>query len=80
LISTFRGNKLLKDTSNILPQVEVIGYKSVTKVTVCGGLSIVEAEEHSALPSDVREVAVPNNEFQPHTSDTSPNNLLDIDI
>ena len=35
----------LKDTSNILPQVEVIGYKSVTKVTVCGGLSIVEAEE-----------------------------------
>lgn len=35
----------LKDTSNILPQIEVIGYKSVTKVTVCGGLSIVEAEE-----------------------------------
>lgn len=23
----------------------MIGYKSVTKVTVCGGLSIVEAEE-----------------------------------
>lgn len=35
----------LKDTSNILPQIEVIGFKSVKKVTVCGGLSTVEAEE-----------------------------------
>ena len=35
----------LKDTSNILPQIEVIGFKSVKKVTACGGLSTVEAEE-----------------------------------